>query len=137
LNQATRCSSARKEGLHRAIEQTLPAFEAAVGRQFVQDQAMAFDTLPTIMRAVLPGARLTAALALAGFLTLPATAQPATPSAKPPAKPRQTHAAPERYAPAPIICTKRGCAPLPRGCHAETEFTWDGDPTGYQFIVCP
>jgi hypothetical protein len=103
---------------------------------------MPFDTLPTVMRAALPGARLTAALALAGFLALPATAQPATaqpatPSAKPPAKPRQTHAAPEQPAPAPIICTKRGCAPLPRGCHAETEFTWDGDPTGYQFIVCP
>lgn len=94
---------------------------------------MVFDTLLTSTRARLTSPWLAAALVLAGFLTMPAAAQPAAP----PGKPVQARAAAARPGPPPIICTKLGCKPLPRGCHAETEFTWDGDPTGYQFIVCP
>lgn len=94
---------------------------------------MVFDTPLTSTRARLTSARLAATLVLAGFLTMPAAAQPSAP----PGKPGQARAGAARPGPAPIICTKLGCKPLPRGCHAETEFTWDGDPTSYQFIVCP
>jgi hypothetical protein len=75
---------------------------------------------------------LAAALALAA--PSPAAAQSGA-TAQPPAKPAR--AAPRSAAQALIVCTKRACVPLPRGCHAETEFTWEGDPTGYQIIVCP
>lgn len=94
---------------------------------------MAFDTPPNITQLRLPGWRLAAALALAGIFALPAAARSATR----PANPGQARAVPASPAPAPIVCTKLGCKPLPRGCHAETQFTWDGDPTGYQIIVCP
>ncbi|HWK97304.1 MAG TPA: hypothetical protein VNR39_17950 [Pseudolabrys sp.] len=85
--------------------------------------------------------RLAAALALAGILALPAAAQPATSAAKSSAKssarPGAARAAPPQSGPAQIVCTKLGCRPLPRGCQAQTQFTRDGDPTGYQIIVCP
>ena len=36
-----------------------------------------------------------------------------------------------------IACTHIGCNPIPRGCHIEKEFGWDGTPTGYDLVVCP
>ena len=73
-----------------------------------------------------------AALAIALIAAGPADARTAATRATP----KAARTAPKPAPQAPIICTKYGCNPLPRGCHAETEFTWEG-PTGYQFIVCP
>jgi hypothetical protein len=42
----------------------------------------------------------------------------------------------QQYRPGDIVCTKAGCRPLPPGCHAVNEETWEG-PTGYAIIVCP
>ena len=42
----------------------------------------------------------------------------------------------EQYRPGDIVCTKAGCRPLPPGCHAVNEETWEG-PTGYAIIICP
>ncbi len=54
-----------------------------------------------------------------------------------PAKRKPVHAAPVRpKAPAPLVCLRGGCVPLPPHCHAEREMTWAG-PTGYEIIVCP
>src|SRR5262249_32582183 len=36
-----------------------------------------------------------------------------------------------------IACTRVGCNPIPRGCHIEKEFSFDGTPTGYDLVVCP
>ena len=36
-----------------------------------------------------------------------------------------------------IACTRVGCNPIPKGCHIEKEFNWDGLPTGYDLVVCP
>jgi len=36
-----------------------------------------------------------------------------------------------------IACTILGCSPIPRDCHPEGGRTWDGNPTGYDVIVCP
>jgi hypothetical protein len=45
----------------------------------------------------------------------------------------QTHQA-ER---AQIACPRAGCQPVPRGCLREPERTFNGEPTGFDRIVCP
>jgi hypothetical protein len=35
-----------------------------------------------------------------------------------------------------IACTVVGCLPVPRGCHAEMGYTFDGEPTGMDVAVC-
>jgi hypothetical protein len=45
----------------------------------------------------------------------------------------QTHQA-ER---AQIACPRGGCQPVPKGCLREPERTFNGDPTGFDSIVCP
>ena len=45
----------------------------------------------------------------------------------------QTHQA-ER---AQIACPRGGCRPVPKGCLREPERTFNGDPTGFDSIVCP
>lgn len=57
------------------------------------------------------------------------------PRAKPPGDSSRSDAR-EQYRPGDIVCTKTGCRPLPPGCHAVNEQTWEG-PTGYAIIVCP
>ncbi|MBS0245875.1 MAG: hypothetical protein JSR61_04580 [Proteobacteria bacterium] len=57
------------------------------------------------------------------------------PRAKPPAE-RSRDASREQYRPGDIVCTKAGCRPMPAGCHAVNEETWEG-PTGYAIIICP
>ena len=57
------------------------------------------------------------------------------PRGKPPVE-RSRGDAREQYRPGDIVCTKAGCRPLPPGCHAVNEETWEG-PTGYAIIVCP
>ena len=41
-----------------------------------------------------------------------------------------------RHGPGTIACTRAGCNPVPPGCHAVQERTWDGSPSGFQVIVC-
>lgn len=38
---------------------------------------------------------------------------------------------------AEIACTVAGCAPVPRGCHQEPGYTFDGEPTAFAVILCP
>lgn len=45
----------------------------------------------------------------------------------------QTHQA-ER---AQVACPRSGCQPVPKGCLREPERTFNGDPTGFDSIVCP
>ena len=35
-----------------------------------------------------------------------------------------------------IACTPAGCAPIPRNCYPTPGMRWDGDPSGYDVIVC-
>ncbi|HET9716771.1 MAG TPA: hypothetical protein VFP60_11360 [Pseudolabrys sp.] len=35
-----------------------------------------------------------------------------------------------------IACTVSGCQRIPPECHPETEYNWDGIPTGFDAIVC-
>jgi hypothetical protein len=35
-----------------------------------------------------------------------------------------------------IACTVAGCQRIPPNCHPETEYNWDGIPTGFDMIVC-
>jgi len=35
-----------------------------------------------------------------------------------------------------IACTAAGCQRVPPGCHPETEYDWNGIPTGFDMIVC-
>ncbi len=35
-----------------------------------------------------------------------------------------------------IACTVVGCQRIPPHCHPETEYDWDGIPTGFDMIVC-
>ncbi len=87
-----------------------------------------------MMRAWTLLRRTTVVAAMVLVVALPGAGQ-AQPNPVP--KPKAPHVAPRAAAPqAPIICTKRGCNPLPPNCHAEREETWEG-PTGYQMIVCP
>jgi hypothetical protein len=67
-----------------------------------------------------------ALLSLAAALLV---ACPATAARK---KPQRTPRPPEH-----IACTRSGCHPTPPGCHPEIEFDPWGNPTGYDFIVCP
>ena len=36
-----------------------------------------------------------------------------------------------------IACTVVGCNPVPRGCHREMGYTFDGTPTGFDVAACP
>ena len=38
--------------------------------------------------------------------------------------------------PSQIACTKYGCFPIAPNCQTTTQFNWQGDPTGYDAIVC-
>jgi hypothetical protein len=40
-------------------------------------------------------------------------------------------------APAQIACPRGGCRPVPAGCGAVAERDLEGNPTGYEIIVCP
>ena len=35
-----------------------------------------------------------------------------------------------------IACTVSGCQRIPPNCHPETEYNWDGIPTGFDMVVC-
>ena len=35
-----------------------------------------------------------------------------------------------------IACTVAGCQRIPSRCHPETEYDWDGVPTGFDMVVC-
>lgn len=35
-----------------------------------------------------------------------------------------------------IACTFLGCQPIPRNCHPEQGYYFDGTPTGYDIAVC-
>lgn len=35
-----------------------------------------------------------------------------------------------------IACTQFGCHPIPRGCIPVEQRYWDGDPTGFDAVVC-
>src|SRR5688500_14215404 len=36
-----------------------------------------------------------------------------------------------------IACTQFGCHPVRRGCYPVEQRYWDGDPTGFDAVVCP
>jgi hypothetical protein len=43
----------------------------------------------------------------------------------------------EAYAYQPqIACSVVGCHPVPRGCHPEMGYSFDGEPTGLDVAVC-
>ena len=35
-----------------------------------------------------------------------------------------------------VACTPFGCQRIPRNCHPEPGFNWDGEPTGFDIVVC-
>lgn len=35
-----------------------------------------------------------------------------------------------------IACTAFGCGPIPRNCRPTPGMRWNGDPSGYDVIVC-
>jgi hypothetical protein len=35
-----------------------------------------------------------------------------------------------------IACGKYGCQRIPPNCHPETDYYWNGLPTGYDRVVC-
>jgi hypothetical protein len=37
---------------------------------------------------------------------------------------------------AQIACTEVGCLPVPHGCHPAPGRTFDGDPSGFDVMVC-
>lgn len=37
---------------------------------------------------------------------------------------------------AQIACTQFGCVPVRRGCYPAPGKTWDGDPSGFDVMVC-
>jgi hypothetical protein len=84
--------------------------------------------------------RFSFALALAAILALVAPAAHAAPSDSGStllaAKKKHTR----RHRPArrsgQIACTAAGCQRIPPHCHPETEYDWDGIPTGFDMIVC-
>ena len=65
-------------------------------------------------------------IALAAALTLTAT------TAAVAAKKKRAHPEPGGQ----IACTVSGCQRVPPGCHSETEYGFDGIPTGFDMIVC-
>jgi len=82
--------------------------------------------------------RLSLSCLAAACIALPWSAVAQTGHA-PRAKPNTDHSEADtrqQYRPGDIVCTKAGCRPLPPGCHAVNEETWEG-PTGYAIIVCP
>ena len=38
--------------------------------------------------------------------------------------------------PGQIACTVVGCYPIPPNCHPETDYNWDGIPTGFDIVAC-
>ena len=74
------------------------------------------------------------ALALA-VLVVPVSAQAAT---KHHTRHHVSKQARGSYASQPrIACTQVGCLPVPRGCYPEGGKTFDGDPSGFDVMVCP
>jgi hypothetical protein len=57
----------------------------------------------------------------------------ASADSKKPAKPR--HVDPPQSV-GQIACTKYGCVPIPPNCHPDTDYYWNGMPTGYDRIIC-
>jgi hypothetical protein len=35
-----------------------------------------------------------------------------------------------------VACTIYGCQPVPRRCHPQQGYDWDGIPTGFDVVVC-
>jgi hypothetical protein len=48
-------------------------------------------------------------------------------------KPRHQRPAQEQ---GQIACGKYGCQRIPPNCHPETDYYWNGLPTGYDRVVC-
>lgn len=46
-------------------------------------------------------------------------------------------AARQRTAPGQIACTVAGCQRIPPECHPQTDYNWDGTPSGFDIVVCP
>ena len=71
-----------------------------------------------------------------GAVVVPATAQSDTPHAS-----AMKHHAKKRIVREPqsggqIACTPFGCGRIPRNCHPTPGMRWDGDPSGFDVIVC-
>jgi len=49
---------------------------------------------------------------------------------------KKKKAAARRQEPNQVACTELGCHPIPRGCHPQTGYNWDGMPTGFDIVVC-
>jgi hypothetical protein len=88
------------------------------------------------MKTLLP----VVALAAIGFVALPANAA-TTHHRHSYRHAYRHHAIPARaraaYASQPqIACSVVGCHPVPRGCHPEMGYSFDGTPTGLDVAVC-
>jgi hypothetical protein len=35
-----------------------------------------------------------------------------------------------------VACTIYGCQPIPKRCHPQQGYDWDGIPTGFDIVVC-
>jgi hypothetical protein len=52
-------------------------------------------------------------------------------------KKQRSHKGYDSYAAQPrIACTPAGCMPTPRGCYPAPGRTFDGDPSGFDVMVC-
>jgi len=49
---------------------------------------------------------------------------------------KKKKAATRQQEPNQVACTELGCHPIPRGCHPQTGYNWDGMPTGFDMVVC-
>lgn len=70
------------------------------------------------------------------FVLVAALALVATSAEAATRKKSRNYAKPPRATSGQIACTQVGCLPVPRGCHPAPGRTWNGDPTGFDVMVC-
>lgn len=84
---------------------------------------------------ILATSLIAAAFAL-GTFAVPATAQPDAPHASVKKHHAKKRIVRESQSRGQIACTPFGCGSIPRNCHPTPGMRWNGDPSGYDVIVC-
>lgn len=87
------------------------------------------------MRRVLTTALVAAAFSF-GTIAAPALAQTDSPRAAATKQHAKKRIVREPQDGRKIACTPAGCAPIPRNCYPTPGMRWDGDPSGFDVIVC-